>query len=103
MHVIQSFQPHKIFMRVTCASVENTEYLLTPLLPQLHACLLSVSYFHFWKMLHYHRHRHCSHHEPSPVKTTKYIEVVTFEKMKMSGDPSLVPRGLRTRLTKPIG
>ena len=31
----QSFQPHKMFMRVTYASIEYTEHLLTPLPPQL--------------------------------------------------------------------
>ena len=36
----QSFQPHKIFMRVTCASVENTVtvHLLTPL--SMVSCIL---------------------------------------------------------------
>ena len=32
----QSFQPHKPFMRMISASIENTEHLLT--LPQLYAC-----------------------------------------------------------------
>ena len=35
------------FLWVTCASIENTEHLLTPLLPQLYARLLSVSYMYF--------------------------------------------------------
>ena len=83
-------------MRVTCPSIENTEHLLTPVHCQFRSLI-------FWKMLHY-----CDivtalttiHHQS---KLQINMQVVTCEKMKMSGGLSLVPRGLGTRLTKPSG
>ena len=74
---------------------------VNPLPPQLHACPLSVSFFHFF-LVDAPLPSTSSLLSPQSITSRNYkvINMVVICEMNMSGGLSLIPRGLGTNETK---